>query len=311
MPFPIPEPRESGFTQSTHVPLYWAAYGVAGAPRVLVLHGGPGAAHRYVLPQMLRLGERFDVVFYDQRGAGRSPTATTDVVTWRTQVADLGCVIREFGLAHPTLVGYSWGALLAMLFAAEATTDPALRPPGRLALIDPAPVTRQYRTAFEAEFARRNESPAVRAARTALAASGLRESDPVAYRQRAFELSVAGYFADPVEAKDLTPFRVVGRVQRSVWESLDDYDLQPGLARARARFGVPALVVHGREDPIPLASSTAAADALGAELLVIEGCGHVPFVERPEPLFAALDRFLAPILPLAPDPAAAGSRGPT
>ena len=75
-------------------------------------------------------------------------------------------------------------------------------------------------------------------------------------------------------------------------------------SRTRARLGVPALVVHGREDPIPLASSVAVAEVLGAELLVLEGCGHVPYVERPEPLFAALERFLAPILPMAPEPSA-------
>jgi proline iminopeptidase len=295
MPDAIPAPREAGYTRTTGVPLYWTAYGPAGAPRILVLHGGPGADHRYLLPQMLRLAEHHDVLFYDQRGGGRSRADARDVVTWRTQTDDLAALIREFGIARPTIVGYSWGALLAMLYTAEAAASGSpLIPPGRLALIDPAAVTRTYRAEFEAEFARRGQQPYVVAERAALAASGLRTSDPDAYRQRAFELSVAGYFADPSRAHELTPFRVLGRVQRSVWESLDDYDLLPGLARARARLGVPALVVHGRQDPIPLASSTAAADALGADLVVIDRCGHVPYVECPEPLFAALERFLGP-----------------
>jgi pimeloyl-ACP methyl ester carboxylesterase len=51
--------------------------------------------------------------------------------------------------------------------------------------------------------------------------------------------------------------------------------------------------VHGREDPIPLASSADAAAALGAQLVTIDHCGHVPYVERPGPLFAALGPFLA------------------
>ena len=55
MPLPIPAPRAAGYTTTTTVPLYWAAYGRVGAPRALVLHGGPGADHRYLLPQMLRL----------------------------------------------------------------------------------------------------------------------------------------------------------------------------------------------------------------------------------------------------------------
>jgi proline iminopeptidase len=277
---------------------------------VLVLHGGPGADHRYLLPQMLRLAEHHDVLFYDQRGGGQSRTDPREIVTWRTLADDLAALIREFGIARPTIVGYSWGALLAMLYAAEAAvTGSLLPPPGRLALIDPAAVTRAYRAQFEAEFARRGQQPYVVARRAELAASGLRTSDPDAYRQRAFELSVAGYFADPSRARELTPFRVLGRIQQSVWNSLDDYDLLPGLARARARLGIPSLIIHGRQDPIPLASSAAAAEALGAELVVIDGCGHVPYVERPEPLFAALERFLGATAAGAPGGAVGRAAG--
>jgi proline iminopeptidase len=172
----------------------------------------------------------------------------------------------------------------------EAVGSERLAPPSSLFLIDPAPLTRAYRQQFEAEFARRAASPAVAALRDELARSGLRERDPEAYRQRAFELSVAAYFHDPSAARDLTPFRVTGRVQQQVWESLGDFDLLPQLASVRAA-GVPAMVVHGREDPIPLASSQAAAEALGAELVVLDGSGHVPYVEAPEGLFAAAERF--------------------
>ena len=55
----------------------------------------------------------------------------------------------------------------------------------------------------------------------------------------------------------------------------------------------PTLITHGRQDPIPLASSEAAARAMDAELVVIEDCGHVPYVEQPEALFRAIERFLA------------------
>ena len=121
-----------------------------------------------------------------------------------------------------------------------------------------------------------------------MVANGLRERDHAAYRQRLFEISVAGYFADPANARELTPFRVTGRVQESVWKSLDDYDLASSLKRVTC----PVLIVHGREDPIPLASSRAAAAALpNARLEVLDGSGHVPYVEAREALFAALRRF--------------------
>ena len=126
--------------------------------------------------------------------------------------------------------------------------------------------------------------------RDELAASGLRERDPAAYRHRSFELSVAGYFADPRAARDLTPFRVTGRVQQSVWDSLGDYDL---VADPELRaITTPTLIVHGRQDPIPLESSEQCASALRATLVVLDQCGHVPYVEQPHALFAAIEEFL-------------------
>lgn len=283
-------PRATGFTTSTPVPLYWAAYGPPLGQRLLILHGGPGADHGYLLPQMLELARARELVFYDQRGGGRSRSDDRAPVTWRDHVADVGIVANEFGFEPLTLVGYSWGGLLALLYAAAAAANPMLRAPTRLALIDPAPVSRQFREVFEAEFARRQAAPVVQAMRHELVASGLRERNLDRYRRRAFELSVAGYFADPRAARDLTPFRVMGRVQQAVWESLGDYDLVGDGRLASIRC--PALVVHGLQDPIPLASSEACARALGAELVTLDACGHVPYVEQPAALFRALDSFL-------------------
>lgn len=287
----IPTPRASGYTTSTEVPLYWAAYGPSGSSRLVVLHGGPGAHHDYMLPQMLDLADTHELLFYDQRGGGRSQTDDRAPITWRTHVDDLERVVEELGAMPLTLVGYSWGGLLAMLYAIEAAAGRVQREPDRMILVDPAPVNREFRRTFEAEFARRQSGAAVAQMRRELAASGLRDRDPEAYRQRNFELSVAGYFADPSATHRLTPFRVTGRVQQSVWESLGDYDLlAPGkLDSIRA----PTLILHGRQDPIPLASSEAAAKAMGATLVAIDNSGHVPYVEQPQALFSAIRRFLA------------------
>jgi proline iminopeptidase len=239
---------------------------------------------------MLELASDYELTLYDQRGGGQSKTDDRAPITWQTHVEDLDLVIAELELDAPSIVGYSWGGLLAILFAIEAASGRVSHRPARLVLIDPAPVTRAFRQTFESEFTRRQSDQSVTTLRTELAQSGLRERDPDAYRQRAFELSVAGYFANPAAVHDLTPFRVTGRVQQSVWESLADFDL---LAPGRLdSISVPTIVVHGRQDPIPLASSEAAAKAMGAELVVIENSGHVPYVEQPRILFDTIRRFL-------------------
>ena len=289
---PIPSPRESGFTTSTPVPLYWARYGDRSGAPLLVLHGGPGAEHDYLLPQMLALqAPGRDILFYDQRGGGRSRTEDRTPITWRSQVNDLARLIAELEVTPLVLIGYSWGALLALLYMIESVGGRAGPVPARAVLIDAAPVARKYRDQFEIEFARRQSGPAIRRLRDELATSGLRERDPDGYRHRAFELSVAGYFAEPNRARDLTPFRVVGRIQDAIWASLEDFDLtRPGMLDS---VEVPAMFVHGRQDPIPLESSALAAAAMRARLVILEECGHVPYVEQPERLFAAINPFLS------------------
>ena len=285
MPLPIPEPRESGTTGSTELPLYWCRYGDPGDPTLLVLHGGPGAHHDYLLPQFLELARDHELVFYDQRGGGRSKTDDRAPITWRTHAEDLAKVVAELGLGPLRMVGYSWGGLLALLYAIEASRGGnGFSVPEQLILVDPAPISRDLRDRFEATFAERQRAAEVVRLREELAASGLRESEPDAFRQRQFELGVAGYFADPARATDLTPFRVTGRVQQQVWESLGEFDITADLER----LAIPALVIHGRQDPIPLESSERAAAALGADLVILEDCGHVPYVEQPDALWSAI-----------------------
>jgi proline iminopeptidase len=249
-----------------------------------VLHGGPGADHGYLRPGFDVLAEGRQLVYYDQRGGGRSPVPRSVPVGWREQVADLEALRGLWGLERLTLAGYSWGGLLALLYAVEHPERV-----GRLALVSPAPAWRAARERFEAAFARRNLDPGLQEERRRLRESGLRERDPAAFQQRIFELSVAPYFFDPSRAGELTPFRIVGRTQQEVWQSLGDYDLRPRLA---ALAGVPALVVHGEEDPIPLEAARVAAGLIGAEFHALPRCGHVPYIEAFEEFRSLVGGFL-------------------
>lgn len=253
-------------------------------PDVVVLHGGPGAHHDYLLPQLDALARRRRLRYYDQRGGGRSPAPRHAPLGWQEHVADLVALLDTWGLERATILGYSWGGLLALLFGVHHRDRL-----DRLALVSPAAISKAGRHTFERRFAERMAAPAVEQAREALRVSDLRHQDPDAYRQRAFELSVAGYFEDPARAHDLTPFRVTARTQQAVWDSLGDFDLEPELPVLR---GVPAVVIHGRHDPIPLDTAERAAQAIGARLEVFEDSGHVPYVEEPDRFVAGLDDFL-------------------
>lgn len=258
---------------------------VGTGPLVIVLHGGPGAHHDYLLPQYDLLARGRELFYYDQRGGGQSPVPRDTPVGWREHVADLEAIRAAFSLERTTILGYSWGGLLALLYYLEHPERVA-----RLGLVAPAALSASYRRQFEEDFTRRSTAPEIARAREALLASGLRERDPPAYRRRAFELSVAGYFRDPGDAHNLTPFRVTARTQQAVWDSLADFDLRDHLRETR-RPGPPSMIVHGTYDPMPIAASRELATLLQARLVELP-VGHCPHVEATEEFVAALDAFL-------------------
>lgn len=253
-------------------------------PPVVVLHGGPGAHHDYLLPGFDLLASGRTLVYYDQRGGGRSPVDRNVPVGWREHVADLEALREAWGLDHLAIAGYSWGALLAMLYALTHRDRVS-----HLALVSPAPAHRAARAEYERRLAARGATPEIQAERQRMRDEGLAAADPDRYRRRAFELSVAGYFHDPGRVGELTPFRLTGRTQQEVWASLGDYDLRDDLGSLQ---GLPAIVLHGDDDPIPVATAEDTARRIGADWHVLPDCGHVPYVEAAERFRALLDGFL-------------------
>lgn len=75
--FPVPGAR-----------LYFREVG-NGRPLV-ILHGGPDFNHNYLLPEMDGLSNAFRLIYYDQRGRGKSsPAVAPDAVTIESEVDDL------------------------------------------------------------------------------------------------------------------------------------------------------------------------------------------------------------------------------
>ncbi len=257
---------------------------IGSGPPVVVLHGGPWAHHDYLLPGFDALADGRELIYYDQRGGGRSPVRREVPVGWNEQVEDLEALRATWGLRRLTIAGYSWGGLLALLYAIEHVERVE-----RLALVSPAPAWRAARERFEERFGRRNLDPALQEARRSLRESGLRERDSETYQRRVFELSVAPYFHDPGLARDLTPFRVTGRTQQEVWASLGEYDLRERLPTLR---GIPSLLLQGEEDPIPLDASRVTAGLIGATLHPVARCGHVPYVEAHDEFVRVVGGFL-------------------
>lgn len=262
---------------------------------VVALHGGPGFRD-YLLPDLEPLTSSFRVVSYDQRGSGNS-TVVTDpaLLTAPAFVADLERVRESSGIARVTLLGHSWGAGLAALYAISHPDHVE-----RLLLVAPMPPRADpYMTEFSQTLQSRfTESD--RAAMAEASARGKKAADADASDAcRAFyAVFIKGYLHSPAAATRMrgdlcaAPAAALdnfSNINRSVMGSLGAFDLRQQLATVK----VPTLIIHGDSDPIPLASAREWAASLpDGRLLVIEQSGHFPFVERPEAFFPAATAFL-------------------
>src|SRR5215467_105222 len=133
-PNPNPAPRESRVVVE-RASLYVREVG-QGQP-IIVLHGGPDFDHSYLLPDLDRLAKSFRLIYYDQRGRGKSADQVSPAdVTLTSDLDDLDKVRQQSHLESVALLGHSWGAVLALEYA--------LRHPervSRMILMNPAPAS--------------------------------------------------------------------------------------------------------------------------------------------------------------------------
>ena len=252
-------------------------------PDVVMLHGGPSATQRSLLPALDRLATGRRLRYYDQRGCGESRIRADVPLGWQCHVDDLKELLDCWRIEEATIVGHSWGALLALLFAIQ---NPART--NRMVLVTPAAITAEGRNQFLKRLARRMVDLGIVIQQRDLLESDLRRRDPAAFRQRAFELTLAPHLKNPEQLFDIEHFQITHRVREAVWRSLGDYDITGEISS----LSIPTLVVHGRCDPIPLSSSEQIALLLGARLEIFEDSGHMPFFEECDRFAEVVDGFL-------------------
>ena len=110
-----------GFIEVRGAQLFFRTVGRGRA--LLFLHGGPAARHNYFLPWVRPLAAHSKLVFYDQRGSGRSSKSAHGRYPLATMVEDVEMVRRRLGLGKIDLLGHSWGGLLAEEYALTHPTS--------------------------------------------------------------------------------------------------------------------------------------------------------------------------------------------
>jgi proline iminopeptidase len=264
----------------------WTESQGTGVPFVLC-HGGPGLSDN-LGPLAAMVDDLARVHRFDQRGSGRSRSDGPFDVD--AMVADLEALRRHWGHESWVLGGHSWGASLA-LFSALAHPERTL---GVVYLCGTG-----LRWGWQDDARRRRLARLTAEERAELAGleARLGAGDP-AVVGRFLRLMWTTDFVDRARADavlDAAPLYAFPR-DEGVFRALSESQrarLDAGIEDAVRALDVPVLVVHGAEDTDPGRARAVADLAPRGRYVEIAGAAHSPWLERPEPLRAALRALLA------------------
>jgi L-proline amide hydrolase len=281
----------------------WTWYRVKGdldadgpAPLV-ILHGGPGAAHDYLEPVADLAGVTGrPCILYDQIGCGRSQhLREAPVDFWSVGLfrRELGALIEHLCIArHYHVLGQSWGGMLGMEHALGRT--PGLRS----LVVANSPASLELWLA-EANRLRTLLPPEVQETLRRHESAGTTDSQEYEQAVMVFyerhlcripfpdglQRSFAQMGEDPTVYHTMngpSEFHVVG--------TLKGWDITPRLGDVR----VPVLVISGEHDEATPAVVRPLVDALpDARWELIEGASHSTHLEQPEHFLELVEAFLS------------------
>ena len=297
-------PIEDGYVDTGNgVLIYWKAFG-AGEP-LLVLHGGPGASHDYLLPGLVPLARHNRLVFIDERGSGRSPRLDDPkLYTLANMADDVEAVRLALHLGKVHLMGHSCGGNLALTYALKypdslrslhlaSTFASTRRMNGVLARI---------KAAMPADSRKRLEE---------LEAAGLygkgkpweRGRYPAEYMTLAWG---EGYFPylygerpDPNWDPQANGAGFSWELYREMWGDKGEFVISGNLASFEVEdrlgeIGVPTLITVGDHDECDPSLARAMQERIpGSRLVVLPNAGHMTFVDQPAAFVSAVETFLA------------------
>lgn len=278
-----------GLVEASGAEIYYKTMG-SGEP-IVVVHGGPGLEHTYLLPGMAELADEYRLVFYDQRGSGRSLAPLDSAsITLENFLADLDAVREAQGREQMNLLGHSWGGLLSMLYAS--------RYPDRvksLILMSTIEPGQRYRGEISERQRRRQTADDSSAIAALVGSEAFRNRAPEAVN-RLYRLSFQSSFADPNNAEELVidfdarTAKAAGTLPALLLEPVQPFDFWNEVRKITA----PTLIIHGIEDPIPVAMAREIdARIENSRLVTVENAGHFPYIEAPERTITAIRQFIA------------------
>jgi proline iminopeptidase len=289
------KPTDGYIATDDSIRLFYRVAG-RGTDTVIAIHGGPGVDLESIYGDFAPLTEQHVVIFYDQRGAGRStlPRDTT-LLSAATQINDLDAVRRHFKIDRVVLVAHSYGPLLAATYAIA-------HPEHVRGMIFFGPVPPRRGDFFE-RFGRTllARMDSAQLARQSDANRRLAAGDNVRQACRDYwSIGMRPRLADPdvslsLIRSDLCASDPAGirygltKTNGVVMASYGEWDLRGALPALH----MPVLIVHGEQDAIPMDLVAEWTMIPRSRLFPVPGAAHFPYAERPDVVWPEVKKFFA------------------
>lgn len=289
----IPDAIEGHVDAGSGVRLFYRLIG-SGPDTLVMIHGGPGFTMDYFLEDLAPLAAHHTLIFYDQRGTGQS-TLVSDSLSLDAQrfVEDVEAIRKHFSIGRLTLFGHSWGAAVVARYAMSYPEHL-----GRMIIVGGLPLQEFQLTEAFKQMELKRDSSTIKRMRELRAA---RLADPgnsevcSAYYTLWFQPFYGNYSTANPSKGDFCAGTLESRrnkmvsVDKYTMASLGQWDWRSSLSQVK----VPALIIHGTLDPLPLDGAKSWASVLQhGQLLLLDGVGHFPYLEVPDRFFEAVNQFL-------------------
>jgi len=273
--------------------------GAAGTPPVVFLHGGPGQGSEHFEALAGSYMERnLRMVWYDQRGSGFSERPVNRDYALTTMVDDIEALRRELGTPKIALIGHSFGAVLALEYAAKYPNnvshvvivaglwDTAVQCPLRLsrfASLRPDVYERARNDTIASDGSRRNDCDIELRAR-----NGLGDD------RRQFDLQTI--FVDSALATRLDSVNTARHVVYG--GEVNSAVMAAGMNRYRftkfAAVTMPVLVIAGRHDGAAISAGLRplAEKLPHARFVEYENSGHFVYLDEPDRFAKEVTAFI-------------------
>jgi pimeloyl-ACP methyl ester carboxylesterase len=263
-------------------------------PILVAVHGGPGLDHTTLKGSLAPLEEHMQIIYYDQRGHGRSDRSTAESWNYRVWADDLRRLCDSLGLIKPMVLGSSFGGFIAMAYAALFPEHP-----GGIILTNTTGGRTDDAATVEM-FRRLGGDEAGEVAARDFAALTERSADDFNRVCLPLYSAKPGYAeaSRQMLARSIHTTEVNLHYFRNEARHFDPWTLLPKIT-------CPVLILAGEDDPMcPIAIVENLASQLPASttrLVRLPDARHAVFRDRPDLAFPAVSEFSQAIKPTTPD----------